>query len=809
MWQDATGTTLQAATSTYDVFHRLATTVGSVGQTTTLTYDAQSRPLTTKDPNGNTVKRTYDALGRVATMTDALGHAATLTYDIQDALVKAVDVRGVTTTYTYNGFGDRLSVGSPDRGTWTFTVDGAGRRTGVTDPRGATTAITYDGLDRPTQVIYDSTGIATGTVGVIRNTETQTFTYDTCANGVGRLCSMTDASGTTSYTYDLWGRLTGQSFVPVDNTAVALSVGYGYTAVGQLASIVYPSGRTLILAYGADGQVSGQTWAGSSVVMGVTHRPLGGEVTGWQWGSAAAGSETFTYDTDGQLTGMNDANGGGTARTLGYDPGGRLQNVTVTGQSLWNQGYTYDANDRLTGATLGGFPGGLSYGYDFNGNRTTFGNGGTTLTNTYAPTSNRLLSYQVAPGAAASPVWDGAGNLINDGQGLALAYDAKNRLVQANNAGVAASYAYDASGNRVEKTVISGPNAGVERYVYDASGLLLGVYDVNGQPIEETAYLDDSRPVALARPATGGAWVVYPILTDHLGTPRQILDPTSGAPVWEWEAKEPFGNELPNQTISGNTFIYRGRFPGQVYDLETGLVHNGFRDYAPALGRYIQSDPLGLFGGSNTYGYVSSSPLGATDNDGTTINLIIGSDIPKDQISRYIQAYNETIADMMKVPSARKIVEDLMNSPNVYNVILTSSFSLSGLEGGNAFSDEKSTRWNPFSAFRIFCNSNNTTGHIPPAAALLHEFSHFTRSPFEIGLYRTMSMGAIAYQVQEMIFSGFYYNPVSEYGDYEEQRVITGPEKDYMIHLGSKVLRDNHDAASVGDPVSSPFSFKN
>lgn len=611
VWANAQGQTLKATTSTYNALHLLSVATGSVGQTTTLTYDAMGRLLTVDDPNGHIIKRTYDALGRVASLTDALGHTSTLAYDPQDALIQAVDVRGNATSYTYNGFGELLSVTSPDRGNWTFTVDKAGRRTGVTDPRSATTSVVYDLLNRPTSVTYDSTGIAAGTVGVIRNTETQTFTYDTCTNGVGHLCSMTDASGTTSYTYDLWGRVTGQSFVPADNASVTLAVSYSYNTAGQLVSVGYPSGRTLLLSYGADGQTSGETWAGSTVVMGVTHQPFTGHVTGWQWGSAAAGSETFTYDTDDQMVGINDANTGGTSRTLAYDPGGRLSSVSVPGQGLWNQSYTYDANNRLTGATLGGFPGVLSYVYDFNGNRTSFGNNGTTLTNSYAPSSNRLQSYEIAPGAAADPVWDAAGNLINDGQGLALAYDAKDRLAQANATGLSVSYAYDALGQRVEKNVQSGSNPGIERYVYDTSGLLLGVYDANGHPIEETAYLDDQRPVALDRPVTGspGSWSVYPILTDQLGTPRQILDPTTGSPVWEWEAKEPFGNELPNQTISGTSFIYRGRFPGQVFDPETGLVHNGFRDYDPVVGRYIQSDPLGLAAGWNTYAYVGGNPL--------------------------------------------------------------------------------------------------------------------------------------------------------------------------------------------------------
>ncbi len=58
------------------------------------------------------------------------------------------------------------------------------------------------------------------------------------------------------------------------------------------------------------------------------------------------------------------------------------------------------------------------------------------------------------------------------------------------------------------------------------------------------------------------------------------------------------------------------RFPGQYYDAETGLNYNYYRDYDPATGRYVESDPDGLYGGLNTYAYVRSSPLGTTDPKG-------------------------------------------------------------------------------------------------------------------------------------------------------------------------------------------------
>ena len=55
------------------------------------------------------------------------------------------------------------------------------------------------------------------------------------------------------------------------------------------------------------------------------------------------------------------------------------------------------------------------------------------------------------------------------------------------------------------------------------------------------------------------------------------------------------------------------RFPGQIFDPETGLCNNGFRDYSPALGRYVESDPFGLAGGINTYAYARNNPVSFAD----------------------------------------------------------------------------------------------------------------------------------------------------------------------------------------------------
>jgi RHS repeat-associated protein len=55
------------------------------------------------------------------------------------------------------------------------------------------------------------------------------------------------------------------------------------------------------------------------------------------------------------------------------------------------------------------------------------------------------------------------------------------------------------------------------------------------------------------------------------------------------------------------------RFPGQYFDRETGLAYNYFRDYDPGIGRYVESDPVGLKAGLNTYAYVRQDPLGGID----------------------------------------------------------------------------------------------------------------------------------------------------------------------------------------------------
>ncbi|NHQ87865.1 hypothetical protein HA050_17285 [Iodobacter sp. HSC-16F04] len=192
-----------------------------------------------------------------------------------------------------------------------------------------------------------------------------------------------------------------------------------------------------------------------------------------------------------------------------------------------------------------------------------------------------------------------------------LTYNNAGRLVKSSKGTVAVSYSYNALGQRVGKTSATGSSL----FVYDQQGHLLGEYQADGKPVQETIWLGDT-PVAVLSTTGASANISY-IWADHLGTPRQITDPASKQILWRWDG-EPFGNSLADEDPSktGKKFSYNLRFPGQYFDKETGKHYNYFRDYDPATGRYIQSDPIGLAGGINTYGYVGGNPLNAIDPNG-------------------------------------------------------------------------------------------------------------------------------------------------------------------------------------------------
>ncbi|HTE39254.1 MAG TPA: RHS repeat-associated core domain-containing protein [Steroidobacteraceae bacterium] len=181
-------------------------------------------------------------------------------------------------------------------------------------------------------------------------------------------------------------------------------------------------------------------------------------------------------------------------------------------------------------------------------------------------------------------------------------------MISATKSGTTTSYVQNALGQRVKKSNL----ASTTYFVYDEAGHLVGEYDGSGILVQEIVWFGDT-PVASLKP-NGASVDVFYIHTDHLNTPRKITRPSDNAIVWTWHS-DPFGTTAANQNPSGlGTFAFNLRFPGQYYDSETGLHYNYYRDgYDSAVGRYTQSDPIGLRGGVNTYAYVLSNPLSFSD----------------------------------------------------------------------------------------------------------------------------------------------------------------------------------------------------
>ena len=167
-------------------------------------------------------------------------------------------------------------------------------------------------------------------------------------------------------------------------------------------------------------------------------------------------------------------------------------------------------------------------------------------------------------------------------------------------------------------TVLSGSAGDTgSGYTTTWSNIAPGTYQLTAKATDNNGARVTTAPVTVTVNAT--AAMIYYIHPDHLGTPRAITtSDTANTKVWEWKNEDAFGNNAPNEdpSATGTAFKYNLRFPGQYFDQETGTHYNYFRDFDPNTGRYVQSDPIGLKGGINTYAYVRGNPLVAVDPTG-------------------------------------------------------------------------------------------------------------------------------------------------------------------------------------------------
>ncbi len=387
---------------------------------TNTTYDVLDRPLSITAPNNTSTSYAYNGL--ITTVTDARGNKTVTTqdawgntlsvvpkdtddipigpsvnYEEYDVLgrLKQVTRGGATTSMTYDHVGHKLTMSDADMGNWSYTYDALGNLTDQTDARNCTVHFGYDLLNRLTNKDSGGTG---GTECTTAPATSATYTYDVGTNGIGHRTSMSDDSGSTSWTYDARGRmvserkiitgggtfLTQMHYNSADlldwmkypggsNGETGEQVNYAYNAqmllntVGGTTQYVSGSnydaaGRLAQRNYGNNTQTSYNYYSWLEQWQGV---PQGGrlkQITSKRTSDSFFFQNlTYTYDAVGNVKTIVDQMAGPQTQTFAYDALNRLTSASATGlgSGLYSEIYTYDANTGNLSSKAG-----VNYTYD-------------------------------------------------------------------------------------------------------------------------------------------------------------------------------------------------------------------------------------------------------------------------------------------------------------------------------------------------------------------------------------------------------------------------------------------------------------
>jgi len=652
----AFGTT-QAATTSYTYYNdgRKATATDPSGHTATYNYDAAGRLTSTVDTQSNTTQYAYDDVGNQIRVTDPNLHKTQSQYDARHRLTKTTYDDGTKTLYDFDGPGNLTSLTDQASKTVQYTYDAANQLSGVIrtaspNPQNST-AYTYDpngNLSNLTDANSHTTQNGFDLLNQLKQEtmpvgQTQTRTYD----AAGNLISLTDYNGkTTTYAYDALNRLLSKT---PDPSLTDAQESFTYTPTGKRASMTDASGTTIYTYDNLDRLIIKVTPQGT---LNYTYDTVG-NVASMSSSNANGVSVAYTYDTLNRLSTAVDNRlpVGQNTTTYSYDPSSNL--ATATYPNDLQSTFTYDDLNRVTALNATK----TSYNYTLGptGNRqSALESSGRTLNWTYDgiyrltnetvsldprsnngtvtygldPVGNRLSEISTVPGLSpgsftydandrlSTETYDNNGNTTVTGARI-FAYDFENRLKSMNNGAV--TLQYDGDGNRVAKAV----SGGTTQYLVDdlnRTGYAQVVEEIVGGAVQRT-YTYGPRRIS-QNELINGTWTLTFYGYDGFGSVRQLTDSTGTATdTYDYDA---WGNAVNATGSTPNAYRYRG----EQYDADLGLYYLRARYFNPLSGRFVSTDPEQGSPQDPTslhrYAYAASDPVNKLDPSGRATGIETG-----------------------------------------------------------------------------------------------------------------------------------------------------------------------------------------
>ena len=626
---------------------QLTTTATVNGRPYVVSFDAASRALTRTTPEGRQSTTTLDSLGRTVKLQTPGLAPAQLSYDAFGRLTGVTVGSGAesrATSFSYDAQGHLETVTDPLDHSANFTYDLAGRPLSATLPGGRVVQVGYDANGNQTSVTPPDRP-AHG-FGYTEVDQTNRYTPPSASPG-----------GSTLYNYNLDHQPLSAARPDEEVT------NWSYDAVGRLESVGFERG-TLDLSYGSNGNVLSLTAPGDETISFgysqglITSQTSSGTVggsVGWDHDNdfrirsrsvSGAGTLTLAYDDDGLLIkagsltlNRDPQNGLSTGTDLGQISDQVTRNqfaeviayeATAAGTALYSQTLQYDAIGRIQERTelVSGVERTYTYSYD-DTNRLTQVRENDQVVGTYDYNANdNRISVTTADGTILS-THDDQDRLLTQGD-TTFTYSANGELETRTTSGETTSYDYDSLGNLM---AVALPDGRQIEYRVDAYGRRLAKL-VNGTMVRKWLYADGLLPVAELDgndnliSVFNGTFMVrdgetYRIITDHVGSPRLIVDASTGEVVQQLTY-----DEWGNVTEDTNPGFQPFGFAGGLYDSDTNLVRFGARDYDPAAGRWTAKDPIRFGGGTtNLYAYCGNNPVNFIDPAGlepTTTTVTVG-----------------------------------------------------------------------------------------------------------------------------------------------------------------------------------------